>query len=75
MMMTEDVILSDLSACLPATSLCPQWSNGKWMLVDYETESGIAGRDHLRGLRPVREEILEMGGRVIVTGTVERRAR
>lgn len=44
MMMTEDVFLSDLSACLPATSLCPQWSNGKWMLVDYETESGIAGR-------------------------------
>jgi len=38
-----------------------------------DVKSSVKTRREAEG--PVREEILEMGGRVIVTGTVERRAR
>ena len=42
--MNQEVVISDLGTCLPASSLCPEWCDGKWMLLDYETDIGISGR-------------------------------
>ena len=37
------VVLSDLSVCQPATHLSRERERGRWSLVDYETEDGVAG--------------------------------
>ncbi|MGH8016700.1 MAG: family 10 glycosylhydrolase [Opitutaceae bacterium] len=36
-------IISDLSACLPASALSRAKAAGRWMLVDYETADGLEG--------------------------------
>ena len=43
-MSAQDVILSDLSACLPGDALTRESRNqGTWMLFDYETEASGDG--------------------------------
>ena len=42
--MTDDVVLADLGSCLPASGISETWCDGRWMLLDYETEDGIGGR-------------------------------
>jgi len=42
--MADDLILSDMGQCTPASGLSETWCDGKWMLLDYQTEEGVSGR-------------------------------
>ena len=56
-----------------------RWDLGANHLVSYEFSSAEDVKNSVRSRigddGPLREETLEMGGRVVVTGTVERRSR
>ena len=38
-----DVYLTDLSTCQPSDALSPEWRDGRWMLLPYETADGLSG--------------------------------
>ena len=38
--MTQDIYLTDLTRCKPAEGLSRAWCDGKWLLLDYETDDG-----------------------------------
>ena len=42
--MTDERVISDLSICQPSSALSRQWQDGKWMLMNYETDDGIVGQ-------------------------------
>lgn len=39
----NEIILADMSVCLPSDALAREWTAGKWRLVDYETGYGLKG--------------------------------
>ena len=62
-----EILLANLSLCQPQSALSDGWSDGRWMLMDYETDDSIAGRMlyytyyplfHLAMRRPADEEFL-----------------